>query len=103
AVIFSEGLAKYREFLEPGRSVVVLVSAEDRPEGVNVRIESVDPIEKSMGSLRQLRVFLRDEGPIASLDRHLSVKGEGAVSFILILEEGQREIEMKLPGGYAIS
>jgi len=102
-VLFSEGLTQYRELLEPGRSVVVLVAAEDRPEGINVRIESVEPIEKHMGSLKQLRVFLRDEAPLPSLGRHLVPKGEGAVSLILILEDGRREVEMQLPGGYAIS
>ncbi len=102
-VLFSDGLAQYRELLEPGRSVVVLVNAEDRPEGINIRIESVEPIEKRLAGLKQLRVFLRDEAPLPSLGKHLVAKGEGAVSFILILEEGHREIEMKLPGGYAIS
>ena len=31
AVLFSEGLAQFRDMLEPGRSVVITVSAEDRP------------------------------------------------------------------------
>ncbi|MBN9023541.1 MAG: DNA polymerase III subunit alpha, partial [Rhizobiales bacterium] len=102
-VLFSDGLAQYRELLEPGRSVVVLVNAEDRPEGINIRIESVQAIEKQVANLKQIRVFLRDPAPLASLDRHLTAKGEGAISLILILDEGKREVEMKLPGSYAIS
>ena len=102
-VLFSEGLMQYREMLEPGRSVIVLVSAEERPEGINVRIESVEPIEKFMAGLKQIRVFLRDPAPLPSLERHLVRKGEGAVSFILMLEEGQREVEVSLPGRYAIT
>ena len=36
--------------------------------------------------------------------RSISVrKGEGAVSFILMLEEGHREVEVSLPGRYAIT
>ena len=102
-VLFSEGLTQYREMLEPGRSVIVLVSAEERPEGINVRIESVEPIDKFMAGLKQIRVFLRDPAPLPSLERHLVRKGEGAVSFILMLEEGQREVEVSLPGRYAIT
>jgi DNA polymerase-3 subunit alpha len=102
-VLFSEGLTQYRDLLEPGRSVVVLVSAEDRPEGINVRIESVEPIDKFMAGLKQIRVFLRDPAPLPSLEKHLVRKGEGAVSFILMLEEGRREVELSLPGRYAIS
>ena len=47
AVLFSEGLSKYRELLEPGRSVVVLVSAEDRP-GVR-RLEVLLGVGGSLG------------------------------------------------------
>ncbi|MCB1500954.1 MAG: DNA polymerase III subunit alpha, partial [Bauldia sp.] len=102
-VLFSEGLTQYRETLEPGRSVIVLVSAEERPEGINVRIESVEPIEKFMAGLKQIRVFLRDPAPLPSLERHLVRKGEGAVSFILMLGEGQQEVEVSLPGRYAVT
>ena len=94
-VLFSEGLTEYRDLLEPGRSVVVLVSAEDRPEGINVRIQSVEPLDKFMAGLKQIRVFLRDDAPLPSLEKHLGQKGEGAVSFILMLEEGQREVEVQ--------
>ena len=103
AVIFSENLAQYRELLEPGRSVVVLVSAEDRPEGINIQIQSVEPLDKFVSGLKQIRVYLRDEAPLASVQRHLAPKGEGSVSLILLLEEGRREIEMDLPGRYAVS
>jgi DNA polymerase-3 subunit alpha len=102
-VLFSEGLTEYRDLLEPGRSVVVLVSAEDRPEGINVRIQSVEPIDKFMAGLKQIRVFLRDPAPLPSVEKHLVRKGEGAVSFILMLEEGHREVEVSLPGRFAIT
>ncbi|MCB2067566.1 MAG: hypothetical protein KDE15_13120, partial [Erythrobacter sp.] len=103
AVIFSENLAQYRELLEPGRSVVVLVGAEDRPEGINIQIQSVEPLDKFVSGLKQIRVFLRDEAPLASVQRHLAPTGDGAVSLILLLEEGRREIEVNLPGRYAVS
>ncbi|MCP4384102.1 MAG: DNA polymerase III subunit alpha, partial [Hyphomicrobiales bacterium] len=103
AVIFSEGLAEYRDLLEPGRSVVVLVSAEERPEGINVRLESVEPLDKFVSGLKQIRVFVRDDSPLASLQKQLVPKGDGAVSMILMLDGGNREIEMRLPGKYAVS
>ncbi len=36
-------------------------------------------------------------------EKHLVRKGEGAVSFILMLEEGRREVEVSLPGRSAIT
>jgi DNA polymerase-3 subunit alpha len=103
AVVFSEGLAKYRELLEPGRSVVVLVSAEDRPEGVNVRIESVESLDNVVAGLKEIRVYLRDAAPLQSLEKHLAGRGDGHVSFVLILDNGGREVEMRLPGRYPVS
>ena len=60
AVAFSEELSRYRDLLEPGQSVVVLVNAEDRPEGINMRIQSVESLDRVMAGLKQIRVFVRD-------------------------------------------
>jgi len=103
AVLFSEGLTEYRDLLEPGKSVVVLVGAEERPEGISVRIQSVESLDHAMASLQQIRVYLRDEAPLPSVQKHLAGKGEGEVSLVLLLEEGRREVEMRLPGRYAIT
>lgn len=102
AILFSETLAQYRDLLDPGTSVVILVGAEDRPEGVSVRIQSVDPIDKMASGMQQLRVFLRDAAPLAGIARHLTRKGEGEVSIVLVLDEGRREVEVQLPGRFAV-
>ncbi|MER2604765.1 MAG: DNA polymerase III subunit alpha, partial [Siculibacillus sp.] len=106
AVIFSEGLAQYRDLLEAGQSVVVYASAEERAEGVSVRIEKVEPLEAlALRETQNLRVFLRDPRPVDSLARHLETqgRGEGEVSVVLVLDEGAREIEVRLPGRYRVS
>jgi len=103
AVLFSEGLSQYRDLLEPGRSVVALVSAEERPEGINVRIQSVESLDAVMAGLKQIRVFVRDAAPLASLARHLGGRGDGEASLVLVLDEGLREIEMRLPGRYPVT
>jgi len=105
AVIFSEGLSQYRELLEPGRSVVIYASAEDRSEGINVRIDKVEPLEALAARQHQsLRIFLRETNAIDSIGRHLETKGEGDVSFVLMLgNEERREVEVKLPGRYRVS
>ncbi|WP_407051293.1 DNA polymerase III subunit alpha [Methyloraptor flagellatus] len=104
AVIFSEGLSQYRDLLESGQSVVVYASAEERSEGISVRIEKVEPLELLAGRQSQnLRVFLRDMGPLDSLSRQIEPRGEGEVSFVLLLGEGRQEVEVKLPGKYRVS
>jgi len=47
-----------------------------------------------------MRIFLRDERPIMSVYERLKGRGEGEVSLVLILDDGDREVEVKLPGKY---
>ncbi len=104
AVIFSEGLALYRDLLETGQSVVVYASAEERAEGISVRIEKVEPLDVlAARETQNLRIFLRDARPIDSLARQLEGRGESEVSFVLVLGEGEKEIEVRLPGKYKVS
>ncbi|WP_274424329.1 DNA polymerase III subunit alpha [Chelativorans sp. YIM 93263] len=104
AVLFSESLLQYRELLEPGRSVVVTVQAEDRPEGVNLRIQTVQSLEEEASRMQKaLRIYLRDAAPVSTISSQLGVRGEGQVSLIVIKEGGQGEIEIGLPDRYRIS
>ena len=103
AVLFSEVLAKYRDMLEPGKSVVITVSAEDRPEGVNLRVQTVESLDDMASRVQKaLRVYLRDPAPIDSLSARLGQRGEGQVSFVVVKGEGQGEIEVELPDRYRI-
>ncbi|MER8985886.1 DNA polymerase III subunit alpha [Mesorhizobium sp. M0843] len=104
AVLFSEGLAQYRDLLEPGRSVVITVSAEDRPEGVNLRIQTVQSLEDEASRIQKaLRIFVRNDGPASAIQSQLTQRGESQVSIIVIKEEAQGEIEIELPNRYRIS
>ncbi|MCT8989492.1 DNA polymerase III subunit alpha [Chelativorans sp. SCAU2101] len=104
AVLFSETLQQYRDLLEPGNSVVIVVSAEDRPEGINLRIQSVQSLEEEAGRVQKaLRVYLRDAAPLPAISSQLVKQGDGEVSLIVIKEDGQGEIEIGLPDRYRIS
>ncbi len=50
-----------------------------------------------------MRIFLRDAAPLRSVATHLNQRGEGVVSFIVIKDEGKREIEVELPERFRIS
>ncbi len=103
-LLFKEKLEQFRDQLEPGRSVVLLVGADMRDDEPSIRIEQVDPIEKVVTRLQKsMRVFLRDERPVESLRRHLQVRGEGEVTVVVLLDNGAREVEVKLPGKFRLS
>jgi DNA polymerase III subunit alpha len=104
AVLFSEALAQYRDLLEPGQSLVITVSAEERPEGIGLRIQTAQSLEeRSVQMQKALRVYVRDSGPLRAIAGHLNAKGDGLVSFVIIKEDGKREIEVELPERYRLS
>jgi DNA polymerase-3 subunit alpha len=104
AVLFSEALNQYRDLLEPGKSLVMTVQAEERPEGIGLRIQTLQSLEeRSLQLQKALRVYVRDAGPLRSVATHLNTRGDGLVSFIVIKDNGQREIEVELSDKYRIS
>ncbi|MDJ1156767.1 DNA polymerase III subunit alpha [Chelatococcus sp. SYSU_G07232] len=101
AIIFSEGLQQFRDLLEPGRAVILVVQAAAEGDEVRARILSVEALDAALSKHQKgLRIFLRDERPLASLSERLKERGDGDVSLVLLLD-GRREVEMKLPGRHA--
>ncbi len=104
AVIFSEGLNQYRELLEPGRSIVALVAAEMRDDEPRIRLQSVENLEAVAGREPQsLKVFLAESSGLGSIAGRLKPGGEGEVSFVVALDSGRREVEIRLPGHFHVS
>lgn len=104
AVIFEEGLNRFRDDLTVGQSVILQVGAEMRDEGLSIRINSVETLEKAMSEIEQdMTIFLRDEEPLKLLPGLLDRSGRGRVSFIVIQDAGAREVEVSLPDRYAVS
>ena len=104
AVLFSEGLAQYRDLLEPGKSLVITVDAEERPEGISLRIQTVQSLEeRAVQTQKAMRIFVRDATSLQHISGHLKAKGDGHVSFVVIKDDGRREIEVELPNRYRIS
>ncbi len=114
AVLFAEGLAQYRDLLEPGNAVLLFLTAEVQADEVRARIQSVEPLDEAAARMQLgLRVFLRNEEPIAGVARRLEPMqngsgrnggegGEGEVSMVLMLQNGS-EVEVKLPGRFKVS
>ena len=104
AIIFSEGLGQYRDLLEPGRAVSLVLQAGVEGDEVRARIQSAEPLEVAVAKHQKgMRIFLRSDVPIVSIQERLAQRGEGEVSLVLILDNGDREVEVKLPGRYQAS
>src|SRR5690242_16917777 len=123
AELFSEGLAQYREVLEPGAAVLLQLGAELQGEDVRARVLHAEPLDDAAAKTQKgLRIFLRDTKPLDSIARRLNMPeaaasngnggarapqsksapapvggADGDVSLVLMLDL-ETEIEMKLPG-----
>jgi DNA polymerase-3 subunit alpha len=126
AVLFSEGLAQYRDVLEPGAAVLLQLGAELQGDDVRARVLHAELLDDAAAKTqRGLRIFLRDTKPLDSIVKRLqgpeaaqpngngaAVKaaapplaprgGEGEVSLVMMLDL-ETEVEMKLPGRFKVS
>jgi DNA polymerase-3 subunit alpha len=131
AVLFSEGLAQYRDVLEPGAAVLLQLGAELQGEDVRARVLHAEPLDAAAAKTQKgLRIFLRDTKPLDSIVKRLQgpeaagngngamakaaagaaapsaaprpVAGDGEVSLVMMLDL-ETEVEMKLPGRFKVS
>ena len=103
-VLFSEGLAQYRDALETGRSFIITAAAEDRPEGISLRIATLEPLEEvASRAQKSLRVYMRDAAPLKAVTQLFGQRGEGTVSLILLKQRGKLEVEIELKDRYLLS
>jgi DNA polymerase-3 subunit alpha len=127
AVLFSEGLAQYRDVLEPGAAVLLQLGAELQGEDVRARVLHAEPLDDAAAKTQKgLRIFLRDTKPLDSIVKRLqmpeaapsngapvlkgaapgiaprSASGDGEVSLVMLLDL-ETEVEMKLPGRFKVS
>ncbi len=104
AVIFSEGLAQYRELLEPGTAVLIGAQAAHEGDDVRIRIVTAERLDAATAKTqRGIKVFLQGDQALESVAKRLGQRGEGEVFLILQIEGGQREVELKLPGRYLVT
>jgi DNA polymerase III subunit alpha len=104
AILFQEGLSQFRDLLEKGADVLVTLQAAVEGEDVRARIVNVEPLTEAAAKVQKgLRVFVRDESPLESIERRLTAPGEGEVSLVVILGAQDGEVEIRLPGRYSVS
>ncbi|MGB5903523.1 MAG: DNA polymerase III subunit alpha [Xanthobacteraceae bacterium] len=107
AVLFSEGLAQFREVLEPGAAVLLKLGAELQGDDVRARVLHAEPLDDAAAKTQKgLRIFLRDTKPLDSITKRLQAPGAGAangnISLVLRLDP-QTEVEFELSGRFPVS
>ena len=104
--LFGEELIKSREMLIKGRSIVMTVDVRDDEKGRRLIASQITDIDDaSQTTASGIKVFLKNPDPLASLRKILDDHntGRGQVTLLLELATKGREVEMTLPGGFAIT
>ncbi len=104
AIIFQEGLAQYRDLLEKGSDVLLTLAASVEGDDVRARIQHVESLTDAAAKHHKgLRIFVRDDAPLPSIQERLRGRGEGEVSLVVMLGPKEGEVEVKLPGKYLVT
>jgi DNA polymerase-3 subunit alpha len=105
ATVFSELLASNRELLEVGRSLLIRANVQIEGDSVRFTAQSIEPLDQVAERLTaNLAVFIDSAEPLTAIRDILVDKaaGRGQVKLVSWLEGGT-EVEIALPGHYAIS
>ena len=103
-IAFSEQINEFGAILQPGNSVILQVGADERAEGISLRLVSAEPIAGLAERVdRRLTVFAADPRALGPINTQLRRGGNGTVSFVVIRDGGAREYEIELPGKYAVT
>ena len=105
--LFSELLSQVRELLDSKQPLLINAAIEVRGEDDLPRItgQSIEPLDQAMAnSAAGIRVYLRDEKPLAPLKSVLAREGRGRspVALVVNFDDG-REAEFELPERFQLS
>ncbi len=102
-IAFSEQIATYSDVLQAGKSVILAVEADERPDGIGLRLISAEPIEKAAERVgKELRIFVEAPSCLGPIHSQLKPGGEGHVIFV-IPRGATRDYEVDVPGRFRLT
>ena len=102
-IAFSEQITTYSDVLQAGKSVILAVEADERPDGIGLRLISAEPIEKAAERVgKELRIFVEAPGCLGPIHSQLKPGGEGHVVFV-IPRGATRDYEVDVPGRFRLT
>ncbi len=105
ATCFSETLNEHRAVLEVGNSFLIHAAAQFEGDTARFNVQDLEPLERAAAkAVGGVAVVVDSPAPLATLKDVLAGqrRGRGQVRVISRLGEGS-EVEIELPGGYAVS
>jgi len=102
-IAFSEQITQFSDVLQAGKSVILTVEADERPDGIGLRLLGAEPIEKAAERVgKELRIFVESATCLAPIRSQLKPGGEGHVVFV-IPKGATRDYEVDVPGKFRLT
>ncbi len=103
-MLFSEELARTRDYLVAGASLVLTVDAEMKDEQVRLTIQVIQKLETALGDqARTCRIALKNTASVAQIQSLLAGEGHGMSQLIFTVPTDVAEVEMAVPGRWKLS
>ncbi len=104
-VVFSEMLAKAKDILIEGETLLLKAMAEPQEESVRFMVHDIQPLDQALSSkISQVRVVVETAEAVQRLKEFLTAEGYGPAKIVVEIPFNENEIAvMKLPGSYSFS
>jgi DNA polymerase-3 subunit alpha len=101
---FSEQVAAYGALLQPGASVIINVEADERPDGVSLRLLSAVPIDDAAQKVgKSLEIEMDDIKGLEPIRKQLKPGGNGRIKFVVARDQGRKIYEIDVGAGWQIN
>jgi DNA polymerase-3 subunit alpha len=103
-MIFSELLASARALLEPNTPLLVTVEARVEEEQLKLTGQAIESLDQAAAKASAgLKITIRDEAPLPPLRDLLAREPRGKGVVVVIAQTETREVETRLPNGFALT
>jgi DNA polymerase-3 subunit alpha len=104
-IVFSEVLARAKDYLEEGETLLLKATAEPQEDQVRFMVQDIQPLDVALsGKIKEVRVTLDAPEAVQKLKDFLVAEGYGPAR--VVVEIGLNDNEMakiELPGSHAFS
>ncbi len=104
--LFSETLARARDLLQPGASLLAIVDLRLEGDTLRLTAQEITALDAAAATVASgIRVWLRDGGGLAQIRDLLGRErgGKSRVRLVPRLPETEQEVEITLPGGFHVT
>jgi DNA polymerase-3 subunit alpha len=101
---FSEAVEQYGRILQPGASVIINVEADERPDGISLRLMSAVPLDEAAQKAgKSLTIETSSEISLGAIRAQLKPGGNGRVTFVVARDQGRKLYEVDIGAGWQLS